>query len=287
MASILGMTRVVTRQQWLSPRVRRRLADLVAPSRDEEFETIAFGCRYHGVLSNYIDRELYFMGAYEPAVLSLLARLAAERVNAVLLDVGANVGQHSLFASSRYGEVHAFEPYPPLVKVLREQVERNRLSHVHVHGIGLADFDGEATYSAPADDRSGYGGFDNSDPRLKRYSLPVRRGDAFLRDNGITRVDVIKIDVEGSERRVIDGLSSTLAVQRPAVVLEYWPAAWPMPLVASLPADYRVWSVAEMRTRRVLFSCRGPILSPFDSPDGGSMVLALPLEWPPPLDLTQ
>jgi len=46
-----------------------------------------------------------------------------------------------------------------------------------------------------------------------------------------------------------------------------------------------VWSIEEMRTRRVLFAGRGPVLSPFEHPIAGSMVLALPVEWPAPTDL--
>jgi FkbM family methyltransferase len=282
---LLGITRLVGRQQWLSPGLRRRLADLVLPPRAEEFETTAFGCRYRGVLNNYIDREVYFMGAYEPAVLKVLASLGAQRTGAVLLDVGANVGHHALFAAGRYAEVHAFEPYPPLVKILRDQVERNALRNVHVHATGLGDFDGEAEYAAPADDRAGYGGFDNPDLQLKRIRLPICRGDGFLRDHTISRVDVVKIDVEGSERRVMDGLASTLAIQRPALLVEYWPSAWPTPIVGCLPSDYAAWSVREMRTRGLVFNSRGPVLAPLDQASDGSMVLALPVEWPVPTGL--
>ena len=281
-AAIERIVRIATRQQWLSIGVRHRLLELACPPRPVAFETSAFGCRFSGRLDSYIDREVFFLGSYEPEVLDLLSRIARHRDRPVLLDIGANVGQHSLYAARYYAEIHAFEPYPPLADVLREQVSRNVLAHVHVHAVGLADRDEDAMFAAPADRRAGYGGFDNQDPNLHRQILPVRRGDSYLRAIGVTRVDVIKIDVEGSERRVVEGLGGVLAENRPALVVEYWAKKWPGRIESCLPAGYRVWALEERGTVAGIFNRSVRALKSVANVEDGTTLVALPHDWPIP-----
>jgi hypothetical protein len=51
-------------------------------------------------------------------------------------------------------------------------------------------------------------------------AIEIAQGDAFLNDSGIGKVDFIKIDVEGFERDVIEGLRETISTSRPTVTLE-------------------------------------------------------------------
>jgi FkbM family methyltransferase len=278
------MIRALSRQRWISLGLRRRFVNSFAPPRSEAFEIPAFGCRYRGRLDSYIDREVYYFGAYEAGVLRLLALLARQRPAPVFVDVGANVGQHSMFAAQHFVSVHAFEPYPPLLEVLNDHIQGNGLRHVDVHPVGLADVDGEAEYAAPADRRSGYGGFDNPDPNLQRLRLPLRRGDTYLVGQ-VGRVDVIKIDVEGSERRVVEGLSGILERDRPALVMEFWPMAWPAGILSMLPDGYRVWSLKEQSSRWLIFGANELSVTTAASGGDGSTVLALPSDWPLPREI--
>lgn len=248
-----------------------------APSTQQTFETDAFGYRYRGRLDSYIDREVYFLGEYDPGVLRLLGLLAGQRPGAVFLDVGANVGQHTLFATRHFSAVHACEPFPPLVEILRDQITRNGLGGVvSVHPVGLGEDDMEGEYAAPADDRAGYGGFDNPDPALTRWRLPIRRGDRYLAERGVTRIDVIKIDVEGSERRVLEGLRGLVERVRPAIVMEYWASAWPQGLRASLPEGYRVWALGEHASRWGIVGGYRLSLEDLTGARDGGTVIALP-----------
>jgi len=54
----------------------------------------------------------------------------------VFLDIGANTGQHSLFMSRHAKEIHAFEPWAPVLIKLRRHIEINRLKNVVVHPSG-------------------------------------------------------------------------------------------------------------------------------------------------------
>ncbi|MGQ0565771.1 MAG: FkbM family methyltransferase [Gemmobacter sp.] len=136
----------------------------------------------------------------------------------VLADVGANVGNHTLFAALFMGasRVIAFEPNPPAIALLRANVALNGLgtcvdlSHL---GWGLAEAEG-AGYSTVTR-RANLGA-----TRLVadgQGAIAVRTGDAMLAG---ARVDFIKLDVEGMEMAALRGLSGTIALHRPPVFLE-------------------------------------------------------------------
>lgn len=152
---------------------------------------------------------------YEEEELDLIRQWC--RPGSVFCDIGANIGNHALFALKflHVARLIAFEPNPLAIGVLRSNLilngvaDRADLSHL---GIGLSDSDaGGFTINAPAGNLGGGRMIEGTG------DLPVRRGDALLADE---RVDFIKIDVEGMELRVLDGLSATIAAHRPRLFVE-------------------------------------------------------------------
>lgn len=217
--------------RWLGHRrfirfgIRDRLIRLFAAPEDmtgQEFDTGFHGFRYRGDLGSFVDWNVYFYGAYEQGILNLLARAAdLAGPQAVFLDVGANVGQHSLFMSRHSARVHAFEPWPPARRRLESLMAANAVSSVRVHAFGLGDGDAELPFYAPAGPNLGTGSFQAGiNDNLPSDSLLMRRGDAVVAELGLTRLDVIKIDTEGFEVRVLDGLRDSLARFQPVVVVE-------------------------------------------------------------------
>lgn len=202
-------------------RVLRLFAD---PDRmpSTPFCSDLLGLRYQGDLSCFIDWSIYFYGCYERAVLDLLADAAdLAGPGAVFLDVGANVGQHSLAMSRRVARVHAFEPWAEVRARLEGNIALNRLDNIAVHAFGLGETDAELPFHRPASANLGTGSF-VPDVNVNQPGdvLPVRRGDFALARLGIDRVDVIKIDTEGFEMPVLRGLRDTIARHRPVVVCE-------------------------------------------------------------------
>ena len=132
------------------------------------------------------------------------------------VDIGANVGNHTLFAALFMGaNVVAFEPNPPAIALLRANVALNglgdRVDLTHL-GWGLSDAEG-AGFSTVTK-RANLGA-----TRLVAGggAIPVRTGDAML---GGRPVDFIKLDIEGMEMQALHGLSATIAAHRPPVFLE-------------------------------------------------------------------
>lgn len=134
----------------------------------------------------------------------------------VFVDVGANTGQHSIFAARilQARRVVLFEPVLETCRILRENIRLNDLSDVadvsHL-GIGLGDEDTKAIYEIPAENL----GATRLSPGTGHVS--VRRGDDVLKDQA---VDFIKIDTEGYEIKVLRGLDQTIRKFRPTMFVE-------------------------------------------------------------------
>ena len=142
----------------------------------------------------------------------------------VFLDIGANVGLHTLAAARHVaaggGAVVAFEPHPRNFETLTHNIACNGLRHVAAHNVGLAEAADVLTCRGPA--RGG----NWSLASRGEYSFEVRLVplDDFLDDHPLPRLDLIKIDVEGAEVRVLRGARRTIARYRPTIVFEVCPA---------------------------------------------------------------
>jgi len=202
-----------------------------------------FGWRYTGDLGRFVDWTIYFYGAYELGILKLLA-VAAQQAGegAVFLDVGANVGQHSLFMSRHAAQIHAFEPWLAVRDRLLSLLAGNGVNNVHVHDFALGDSDQVLPFYAPAGANLGTGSFyPDVNHNQSAGSLRVRSGDAVIEELGLARVDVVKIDTEGFEAHVLSGLRRTLALHGPIVVVEIALSVQDNIDVPSLfPADWQI-----------------------------------------------
>lgn len=189
---------------------------------DREFVKSFFGLSYPGHTGVYLDSFVFYMGGYEIGALNLFADLAAGTPDFVSCDVGANVGHHTLFLS-RLGQVLAFEPNPTLVAALEDKLRLNAIGHVQTFAVGLGSANAELEYFQPITANTGTGSFVagfNAENAPRGATLKVVHGDEFMRANGISRIDLLKIDVEGFEREVLTGLQHTLDVMSPAIFLE-------------------------------------------------------------------
>ena len=209
---------------WIQPDTRFQVAIEDVRARKADFEVDFYGVRYKGNTGNLIDADLYYYGAYEKPELCLMREtLRLLPPQPVLIDVGANTGLYSLFAAKHAGEVHAFEPYPPILPRLRAHISENHLTNVVVHAVGLGEAEAELPFYSPPQANLGTGSFvaelkpENRDEQL---TLKVVAGDDYFAKAGITRVDFVKMDIEGFEKSALLGLAETLRRDRPVIVFE-------------------------------------------------------------------
>lgn len=129
------------------------------------------------------------------------------------IDVGANVGTvlDEIVAVAPRGRHVAYEPLPVLADVLAE-----RFPDVEVRQAALADRNGVATYHLRSGDESSSGLIPDEDS--KPITVRVERLDDSIGD---LKPDLIKIDVEGTELLVLEGMRDTLTRHRPVVAFEH------------------------------------------------------------------
>lgn len=192
--------------------------------RDNDFKTDFFGMTYSGKAGNLVDAAIRCHGAHEKPFLFLMrdiAKLLNEK-ELTLFDVGANVGQHSMFMSTLGKEVHSFEPYPPVFERLKQNIENNSLKNVFLYPVGLGATNMEHDFYEPQNSNLGSGSFvrkqDNTANVLK--SLRVVVGDEWIAKKSIPRVDIIKMDIEGYEKPALLGLKNTIDKNRPILLVE-------------------------------------------------------------------
>lgn len=144
------------------------------------------------------------------------------RPGAVVVDVGANVGYHTLMAARHVGpagKVIAFEPAIDNCDLLARSVAANGLGNVAIHAVAVADTGGVVGF-APDDSN---GGIDPDPGENAGYPhrVPAVTLDGCLADE--PRIDVIKLDIEGAEGRALRGMGAILARHRPVLIVEFTP----------------------------------------------------------------
>lgn len=137
---------------------------------------------------------------------------------AVVVDAGANIGNHTLFFAKVCGaaEVHAFEPLHTIFAVLERNVALNGLTNVRCHNMALGAAAGRAALAS----------FPTQNIAASQFTLgdgsayPVVALDSIAFD----RLQLLKIDVEGMHVPVLQGARATLARHRPRIWIEMRPS---------------------------------------------------------------
>lgn len=163
--------------------------------------------------------------AGEPELLE--AFRAAARGARVVLDVGAATGLYTILAArtNSSARVYAFEPHSNNREALNTNLHLNQIENVTVSNMALGDTPGEAFLEHRGDRQiAGLGTHRiklSPDAGLPRVTIATI--DLLVAQGEVEPPDVIKIDVEGFEVRVVRGMQETLRRSRPVVLLELHP----------------------------------------------------------------
>jgi len=163
-----------------------------------------------------IGFHLLIDGVYE--VKSLEFALKRLRAGSVFVDVGANIGVFALPVARKVGSsgcVLAIEPSPRIFPYLKQNVTLNRLSNVRLRQCAAFDKDSELLpfYEAPID-HFGMGAL-AAQFHTNPIPVPAQTLDRILDGEGIGRVDLLKLDVEGFEAAVFRGAKRLLTGEDP------------------------------------------------------------------------
>jgi FkbM family methyltransferase len=167
---------------------------------------------------------------YEPGATAQVLGLAADQV---FVDIGANSGYFTILAATRVGtngHVLAFEPNPAICRRLQRHVDVNRVNdRVRVFDVAIADRDADDVnlFISCRIDNSGLSSLSPSAAALAtgelsrdvRVHVSTSRFDSVMRTAALSRIDLIKIDVEGAELPALHGMRRTLERLRPPAII--------------------------------------------------------------------
>jgi len=176
-----------------------------------------------------VGRPLWSGECYEPVETAFFRSII--RPADVFVDIGANIGYYSTLAAKLVGpggKVIAIEPGPYNFELLTRNIRRNRFSNVILQQLALSDFPGKVELNLSrvnfGDNRVGtnlsvLGEFESDSVEVRAERL-----DDLLTRLNVTRVENIKMDVQGYEAQVQEGMLKTLSRYVSTVATEFWPA---------------------------------------------------------------
>lgn len=161
------------------------------------------------------------------------------------VDAGGNIGVHALLGGKLVGptgSVHTFEAHPQNARALRHSVRLNGMtSHVHVHNVALGAARGSicmarANIDAACNNQT-YGRSNCHKAHMEfqvqrptpgstsacgahQHEVPMKTLDEYHRNGRLSRVDVIKVDIEGSEVSFLNGALATIRATQPIILFE-------------------------------------------------------------------
>jgi len=174
---------------------------------------------------NEVFRSIFVRGIYDPSLVTIINTLLPS--DGVFIDIGANMGYCSLLMSKTVGEdgkVFAIEPSERDFLRLVDNVSLNRLNNVNVYRLAISDKSGNVKISIAPEERSSLNtlgtAFSNKGiEELRTEEVIATTLDAFIKQEEIDRIDVIKMDIEGSEFKALKGARESIEKYRPTLIV--------------------------------------------------------------------
>jgi len=150
-------------------------------------------------------------------LLLVLETIGIDLKESMALDIGANIGNHTIEFAKFFGHVEAYEPNPHTYKLL--DFNCSYRENISCHNFGLGDKEECLTlYEHPSNNGACSAIRDNLNKNYNKLEIKILKIDSFL--NKFHNVKLIKIDVEGMEHKVILGAVNTISEHKPVIAFE-------------------------------------------------------------------
>ncbi len=171
------------------------------------------------------DRNAYLVNTYEPMTVELAQRLCQPGMH--VLDMGAHVGYFSLLFSvlvGPAGQVCTIEPNPENLKKIKSMIGINGLQNIRVFPFAVSDRTGDVQFITENTGSMGHMATLPSESPGVVVTVRAVRMDDLAGDQGIDRIDLIKMDVEGAELKALTGMTALIGRCSPTIICEWHPA---------------------------------------------------------------
>jgi FkbM family methyltransferase len=189
------------------------------------FETIVTyrGLRFRVHTGEETGRRMFYYNRYEHLQEDVFLDLL--RPNALVFDIGANMGLFSLLAASRGAQVISFEPSRLLASRFQENVELNGVANIRLIAEAVSDRSGSISFYETRFGNCGVGRvfeFGHSHNASPSYAVPTNTLDFYVSRLGMP--SLVKMDIEGAEWLALNGADETLRrSDAPDFLIEFHP----------------------------------------------------------------
>ena len=190
------------------------------PSETQQLTT-SLGHKITAFTNDHVGDKIARNGLYEKENLTLLLELLKRITKPVVLDIGANIGNHALAFSTVANKVLAFEPLPAVYALLDRNVRENNIDNIQTFPFALSDVEEDATIFMVSEGNVGASSFDKRDDNVEAVTVSKKLGDKVFQASGLKKLDLVKIDVEAHEVYVLCGLMQTLEHHKPIITMEW------------------------------------------------------------------
>jgi len=171
-----------------------------------------------------ISQELQTFRTHEPLSTKLISGLLKKGMTC--LDIGANIGYYVLLESNIVGDegkVIAIEPSPPNYDCIKNNLELENTKNVEAFNFAAGDTEGKIRFFVNKRSNGCKVLLEGEEPPNRPGTItnvPVRKVDIFLEEIKVDKVDFVRMDVEGYELNIFEGMANTIRKSKPIVQLE-------------------------------------------------------------------
>ena len=179
---------------------------------------------YAGLLNEYISIDIMVDGVYDLKSINEIIELVesnylVKKID-TLIDIGANIGNHSLFLAKYFKQIEAFEPNPFTFELLK--LNASKYQNINIHNFGLSSKEGTFFLSEDSRNLGGskiYSDRNHIPTQLETREVNLKKLDDLEMLCSKNEV-LINLDVEGHELKVLEGAIKTLKQFKPCMMIE-------------------------------------------------------------------
>lgn len=166
----------------------------------------------------FVDMRIFRDGIYEKEIVDDLYNELNPTKN--FIDIGANIGQHSLLLAPYSKNVYSFEPIPAVFNQFKESVTLNKIQNLHIYNTAIGEKKDVQPFNYVPNHAGTSSFVERDDPNPNIITVQI---DTLKNVLGDVKMDVIKLDVEGYESVVILGNKEKILKDKPVIFMEYNP----------------------------------------------------------------